>query len=211
MTRKRLDERVVEMGLAENRSQSRALILSGRVLVDDVVFDKAGTLIKDDVSIRIKGGLKRFVSRGGEKLAGALDDLGIDPEGLYCLDIGASTGGFSDCLLQRGARGLVALDVGTAQLHDRLRNDPRVHVLEKTNARNLTVEMLPEPVQFVVADVSFISLELLLPGIRASAPQAGLLLMVKPSQKSRKTSTFHPMHWRFSWRRLKALWIYCFI
>ena len=180
MKGKRLDERLVEAGLAENRSQARALILTGKVLVDDVPVDKAGAAVKDEAAIRIKGGQRRFVSRGGEKLAAALDDLGLDPRGLYCLDVGASTGGFSDCLLQRGARGLVALDVGTAQLHDRIRNDPRVHVLEKTNARDLVSEWLPEPVQLVVADVSFISLELLLPPIRTAAPGAQLLLMIKP-------------------------------
>jgi len=177
---KRLDERLVEAGLAENRSRARALILTGKVLVDDTPVDKAGASVKDAAAIRIKGGQRRFVSRGGEKLAGALDDLDLDPKGLYCLDVGASTGGFSDCLLQRGAKGVVALDVGTAQLHDRLRNDPRVHVLEKTNARDLNEALLPEPVQLVVADVSFISLELLLPAIRAAAPGAELLLMVKP-------------------------------
>lgn len=180
MKGKRLDERLVEVGLAENRSQARALILTGKVLVQDTPVDKAGTAVALDATIRIKGGQRRFVSRGGDKLAAALDDLGLDPTGLYCLDVGASTGGFSDCLLQRGARGVVALDVGTAQLHDRIRNDSRVHVLEKTNARDLTAQMLPEPVQLVVADVSFISLELLLAPIRAAAPGAELLLMVKP-------------------------------
>ncbi len=129
---------MVAEGLAETRSSAQALILTGKVLVDDVPVDKAGARVPADAVIRLKGGVRRFVSRGGEKLAGALEDLGVDPSDLYCLDIGASTGGFSDCLLQAGARGVVALDVGHAQLHESLRQDPRVHVLEKTNARELS-------------------------------------------------------------------------
>ncbi|MBW2294106.1 MAG: TlyA family RNA methyltransferase [Deltaproteobacteria bacterium] len=160
MKGKRLDDRLVEEGLAETRSRARSLIMTGSVLVDDVPVDKAGATVKPDARIRIKGELRRFVSRGGDKLAGALDDLGVDPSGLYCLDIGASTGGFSDCLLQRGARGVVALDVGHSQLHDKIRRDSRVHVLEKTNARDLAPEHLPEPVDLVVVDVSFISIKL---------------------------------------------------
>ncbi|MCP4037957.1 MAG: TlyA family RNA methyltransferase [bacterium] len=180
MKGQRLDERLVDEGLADNRSRAKALIMTGRVLVDDVPVDKAGATVKPDAMVRIKGELRRFVSRGGDKLEGALDDLGIDPTGLFCLDVGASTGGFSDCLLQRGARGVVALDVGRAQLHDKLRNDPRVHVLERTNARDLVPEHLPEPVDLVVVDVSFISIELLLAPIRRVAPRADLLAMVKP-------------------------------
>jgi 23S rRNA (cytidine1920-2'-O)/16S rRNA (cytidine1409-2'-O)-methyltransferase len=148
--------------------------------VDDVPVDKAGTRVRDGAEIRIKGGVNRFVSRGGDKLAGALEDLGIDPAGLGCLDVGASTGGFTDCLLQAGARTVVALDVGHSQLHERIRRDPRVHVLEKTNARHLEPGQLPEPVDLVVVDVSFISAKLLLPPIRAAAPDADVLVMVKP-------------------------------
>jgi 23S rRNA (cytidine1920-2'-O)/16S rRNA (cytidine1409-2'-O)-methyltransferase len=180
MKGKRLDDRVVEEGLAETRSRARALIMTGSVLVDDVPVDKPGTSVKPEARIRIKGEVRQFVSRGGDKLAGALDDLRIDPSGLYCLDIGASTGGFSDCLLQRGARGVVALDVGHSQLHDKIRSDPRVHVLEKTNARDLGAEHLPEPVDLVVVDVSFISIELLLRPIVSVASEAQLMLMVKP-------------------------------
>ncbi len=148
--------------------------------MDDVPVDKAGTRVRDGAEIRIKGGVNRFVSRGGDKLAGALEDLGIDPAGLRCLDVGASTGGFTDCLLQAGARTVVALDVGHSQLHERIRRDPRVHVLEKTNARHLEPGQLPEPVDLVVIDVSFISAKLLLPPIRAAAPHADVLVMVKP-------------------------------
>ena len=150
------------------------------MLVDDRPVDKAGTRVPDSALVRLRGGVRRFVSRGGEKLAGALEDLDLDPGGFFCLDVGASTGGFSDCLLQAGARGVVALDVGHGQLHSRLRNDSRVICLEKTDARRLRAEDLPEPVDLVVADVSFISLRLLLPRLVALSPGAELLLMVKP-------------------------------
>jgi 23S rRNA (cytidine1920-2'-O)/16S rRNA (cytidine1409-2'-O)-methyltransferase len=156
------------------------LIRAGKVLVDDVPVDKPGTRVKAEASVRLRGGLRRFVSRGGEKLAGALADLGLDASGRVCLDVGASTGGFSDCLLQHGARHVVALDVGRGQLHEKLRQDPRVTVLERTNARDLRADQLPEGVDLVTADVSFISLRLLLPAIRSAAPAAELLLMVKP-------------------------------
>lgn len=142
--------------------------------------DKAGTKVSDAAVIRIKGGVRRFVSRGGDKLAGALEDLGIDPRGRVCLDVGASTGGFTDCLLQCGASAVVALDVGRGQLHERLRKDSRVRVLERTNARELRAEQLPDPIDLVVVDVSFISATLLLPRIREVAPNAEILVMVKP-------------------------------
>jgi 23S rRNA (cytidine1920-2'-O)/16S rRNA (cytidine1409-2'-O)-methyltransferase len=177
---KRLDERVVEEGLAESRSSARALILSGRVLVDDVPVDKAGGRVSDDAQIRLKGGDRRYVSRGGDKLEGALADLGIDPRGRRCLDIGASTGGFSDCLLQHGAADVVALDVGRGQLHERLRQDARVSVIEKTNARHMTAATLPWSVDLVVIDVSFISLRWVLPAVAESAPDAEVVALVKP-------------------------------
>jgi len=156
------------------------LIRAGKVLVDDVPVDKPGTRVKAGAAVRLRGGLRRFVSRGGEKLAGALADLGLEVSGCVCLDVGASTGGFSDCLLQHGARHVVALDVGRGQLHEKLRQDPRVTVLERTNARELRADQLPARVDLVTADVSFISLRLLLPAIQAAAPHAELLLMVKP-------------------------------
>jgi 23S rRNA (cytidine1920-2'-O)/16S rRNA (cytidine1409-2'-O)-methyltransferase len=167
-------------GVAESRAKAQALILSGDVLVDDVPVDKAGTRVSDEAEVRLRGGVRRFVSRGGEKLAGALEDLGVDPDGRYCLDVGASTGGFTDCLLQAGARGVVAVDVGQGQLHSKLLADPRVVSRERVNARELDPALLPEPVDLVVADVSFISLRLLIPGIVRAAPGAELLLMVKP-------------------------------
>lgn len=167
-------------GLAESRSHAQALILTGDVLVDDVPVDKAGTRIADQAALRVRRPLRRYVSRGGEKLAGAFEDLGVDPTGLYCLDVGASTGGFTDCLLQAGARGVVAVDVGHGQLHPKLRSDERVRVHERTNARELDARHVAESVDLVVADVSFISLRLLLPHFVEVAPQAELVLMVKP-------------------------------
>lgn len=170
-------------GLADSRSLARSLVLAGRVLVDDVPVDKPGTRVAEDARIRLKGPARRFVSRGGDKLAGALDGLGVDPAGLACLDVGASTGGFTDCLLQRGARHVVAVDVGRGQLHERLRGDPRVTSFEGTHARALPDLELPagiEPFELVVVDVSFISIRRLLEAIAARAPRATLLLMVKP-------------------------------
>jgi len=150
------------------------------VLVDDAPVDKPGTRIRDDASLRVRGEARRFVSRGGEKLASALAELGIDPSGRACLDIGASTGGFTDCLLQAGALRVAAVDVGYGQLDVRLRDDPRVLVLERTNARHLEADAIPFPIDLVTVDVSFISARLLLPRIGEVAPRAELLVMVKP-------------------------------
>jgi 23S rRNA (cytidine1920-2'-O)/16S rRNA (cytidine1409-2'-O)-methyltransferase len=163
-----------------SRSAAQALILSGRVLVDDERVDKAGTRIGEEKKVRLKGGGRSFVSRGGEKLAAALDDLGLDPTGLRCLDVGASTGGFTDCLLQRGASFVVAIDVGHSQIHSRLRLDPRVDVRERVNARHMQPADFEGAFGLVVVDVSFISLELILPAIAACAPDADWLLLVKP-------------------------------
>jgi 23S rRNA (cytidine1920-2'-O)/16S rRNA (cytidine1409-2'-O)-methyltransferase len=170
----------VAEGLAESRARAQALVLAGLVLVDDVRVDKPGTRVRPEARVRLRDDRPRFVSRGGEKLAGALDDLRIDPSGLVCLDVGASTGGFTDCLLQRGARRVVAVDVGHGQLHERLRADPRVVSLERTHARTLAAGALPDPVDLVVVDVSFISVRLLLPRLAALAPRAAWLVLVKP-------------------------------
>jgi len=159
----RLDERVVAEGL-----------------VDDAPVEKPGTRVAEQARLRLRGSLRRFVSRGGDKLAGALDDLGLDPKGRLCLDVGASTGGFSDCLLQSGARHVVAVDVGYGQLDPRLREDPRVTVLERTNARHLEPQALPSGIELVTVDVSFISIRLLLARLGQVAPGADLLLLVKP-------------------------------
>ncbi len=178
--RLRLDERLVRDGLVESRTRAQALIRTGRVLVDDAPVEKPGTAVRDAARVRVRGEDARFVSRGGEKLAGALADLGLDPAGRSCLDLGASTGGFSDCLLQAGAARVVAVDVGYGQLHPRLRDDPRVVVLERTNARHLAADALPFAVDLVTVDVSFISATKLLGPVRAVAPDADLLVLVKP-------------------------------
>jgi 23S rRNA (cytidine1920-2'-O)/16S rRNA (cytidine1409-2'-O)-methyltransferase len=180
----RLDERLVREGLAESRTRAQALIRTGRVLVDDVPVEKPGTRVRSDARVRLRGEDRRYVSRGGDKLAGALADLGVEATGRVCLDIGASTGGFSDCLLQAGARRVVALDVGYGQLHPRLRADPRVAVLERTNARSVPTERVREAaggaIDLVVVDASFISATLLLPRLAELAPGAELVVLVKP-------------------------------
>jgi len=148
--------------------------------VDDVPVEKPGARVRPEERVRVRGEERRFVSRGGEKLAGALRDLGLDPAGRVCLDVGASTGGFTDCLLQAGARRVIAVDVGYGQLHEQLRRDERVTLLERTNARDLSTSLFPEPPGLVTADVSFISLRLLLPRLAEVAPGAELLVLVKP-------------------------------
>ena len=176
----RLDERLVADGLAESRTRAQALIRLGQVLVDDVPVEKPGTRVRDDARLRVRGRERRYASRAGDKLAGALEDLAFDPAGRVCLDIGASTGGFTDCLLRHGAASVVAVDVGYGQLDGRLRADPRVRVLDRTNARHLTPEQVPEPVRLVTVDVSFISATRILPRLPEVAPEADVLVMVKP-------------------------------
>ena len=171
---------MVREGLAATRSQAQALILAGRVLVDDAPAEKAGQPVPAAARVRLRGGERRYVSRGGDKLAGALADLGVDPAGKLCLDLGASTGGFSDCLLQHGAKQVVAVDVGYGQIDVRLRDDPRVRLLERTNARALAAADVPEAIELVTIDVSFISATLLLPRLPEVAPRAEWLVLVKP-------------------------------
>jgi 23S rRNA (cytidine1920-2'-O)/16S rRNA (cytidine1409-2'-O)-methyltransferase len=172
--KKRVDVLLVERGLADSRAQAQALVLAGRVR--GVV--KPGDQVAEDAELAVEAP-PRYVSRGGEKLAHALDALGIDPAGLDCADVGASTGGFTDVLLQRGARRVAALDVGYGQLHERLRADPRVVVLERMNARE--VESLPFPPELVVCDVSFISVRKALPPVlRLAAPDWEAVVLVKP-------------------------------
>jgi 23S rRNA (cytidine1920-2'-O)/16S rRNA (cytidine1409-2'-O)-methyltransferase len=178
--KQRLDEALVLRGLAETRSRAESLIRAGRVLVDDAPVDKPGTRISAGAQLRVRGDARRFASRGGEKLAGALEDLRVDVAGRLCLDVGASTGGFTDCLLQAGARRVVALDVGYGQLAPGLRGDPRVEVRERSNARQLVPGDVPAEVELATVDVSFISLHLLLPVLREVVPAAELLLLVKP-------------------------------
>lgn len=176
----RLDQRLVDDGLAQSRGRAQALILAGNVLVDDTPVEKAGTRIAPESEIRVRGERSKFVSRGGDKLAGALADFEIDSQGLHCLDIGASTGGFTDCLLQAGAASVVAVDVGYGQLHPKLRDDARVTVHERTNARELDARHLVAPVDLAVFDASFISLRLLLAPVAKVAPRARVLALVKP-------------------------------
>jgi len=172
--KKRLDLLLVERGLAESRTQAQALVLAGLV----PGYEKPGQQVAEDAVLTVERG-PAYVSRGGEKLANGLDRLGVDPAGLDCLDVGASTGGFTDVLLRRGAARVIALDVGYGQLHPRLREDPRVTVLERTNAR--TLEALPFPPRLVVCDVSFISVRVALPPVlRLAAPGWQAVVLVKP-------------------------------
>jgi 23S rRNA (cytidine1920-2'-O)/16S rRNA (cytidine1409-2'-O)-methyltransferase len=172
--KKRLDVLLVERGLAESRTQAQALVLAGRV----PGFEKAGMQVDEAVELEVTA-LPPYVSRGGDKLAHALDALGVEPSGRDCLDVGASTGGFTDVLLQRGAARVAAVDVGYGQLHERLRADPRAVVLERTNAREL--RELPFAPELVVCDVSFISVRLALPPVLAlAAPGWEAVVLVKP-------------------------------
>lgn len=168
-------------GLAESITRAQALILAGQVVVNDQRVDKKGTKIALDAELRLKGEVIPYVSRGGLKLKGAIDAFKLEVRGAVCADIGASTGGFTDCLLQEGATRVYAIDVGWGQLHEKLRRDPRVISKERVNARNLTEAELPEPVQVVVVDVSFISLEAVLPPVLRRLTSGGLLIaLVKP-------------------------------
>ena len=172
---------MVELGLAQTRAKAQAVIMAGLALVDGEPKLKPGAMIDDSLPITLKGKAHPYVSRGGVKLEAALDHFHIDPSGLVCLDIGASTGGFTDCLLQRGAAKVWAVDVGTNQLDYRLRSDPRVISLEKINARQIGPELILDPIGLLVADVSFISLRLVIPpALPLLTPGAALLLLVKP-------------------------------
>jgi 23S rRNA (cytidine1920-2'-O)/16S rRNA (cytidine1409-2'-O)-methyltransferase len=181
VTRERLDKLLVDRGQAASRERARAMIMAGAVRVADRVVDKAGTLVPADAEVSIVGGDLPYVSRGGVKLAGALDALGIDVAGRWVLDVGASTGGFTDCVLQRGARAVIAVDVGYGQLAWSLRQDPRVTLLERCNVRHLDAGQLPARPDFAVVDASFISLTLILPRIATLvAPGSVILALVKP-------------------------------
>lgn len=180
MAKQRLDVIIAARGLCDSREQGRRLILSGDVTVDGKVINKPGTKIEDTASIEVLNN-PRYVSRGGLKLEGALNAFPVSPQGKVCLDIGASTGGFTDCLLQNGATRVHAVDVGVDQLVDKLRNDPRVVVKEHFNARYMTPEDLGEKVQLIVSDVSFISLTRILPAAYACLEEGGdMLVLVKP-------------------------------
>jgi len=191
----RLDQLLVERGLVETRSRAQALVLAGKVRVgagDAARLDlKPGDVVDAGADI-VVAQAEPYVSRGGHKLAAALDAFGIDPAGLTALDVGASTGGFTDVLLQRGARHVYALDVGRGQLADSLRRDERVTSLERTNARTLTATTFPQPMELAVVDVSFISLDKVLgPIISTLAPGAAIVALVKPQFEAGKGRTDH--------------------
>ncbi len=179
--RERADRLLVARDLAESRARAQALILAGVVFSGATRVEKAGQPLAQDAPLEVRGRDHPWVSRGGLKLAHALDHFGIDPTGLICLDVGASTGGFTDVLLACGAAKVTAVDVGRGQLAWKLRNDPRVVVLERTNARTLSRAQVPEPVDLVTCDASFIGLETVLPApLALSAPGARLIALIKP-------------------------------
>jgi 23S rRNA (cytidine1920-2'-O)/16S rRNA (cytidine1409-2'-O)-methyltransferase len=176
----RLDKLLLARGFTASRQQAQALIGAGQVLVNGQVIDKAGTQISEEAAIEIRERCP-YVSRGGLKLAGGLDFFQLDPAGFVCADVGASTGGFTDCLLQRGAARVYAIDVGYGQLDWKLRQDPRVVVMERTNARHLQPGDIPEPLDLAVIDASFISLRLLLPPLLPLFREKPLILaLIKP-------------------------------
>jgi len=186
MSKTRIDRLLVERGLVASRERAQAMILAGRVLVNEQKIEKSGTAVDSEASIRLLGNEMRYVSRGGLKLERALEHWKIDVTGATCMDVGTSTGGFTDCLLQHGAALVVAVDTGYGQIDAKLRSDARVRLLEKTNARYLEREKVPEPVEVVVMDVSFISATLVLPAVVDAAwigkqvSRKELIVLVKP-------------------------------
>lgn len=179
--KKRLDILVTEQGLAESREKAKVLIMAGQVYVDNQKADKPGDTFPEDALVEVRGKGLQYVSRGGLKLEKAMKEFGLTLTGKTCMDIGASTGGFTDCMLQNGAAKVYAVDVGYGQLAWSLRTDPRVVNLERTNARYLTAEQVPEPVDFFSVDVSFISLTLILPAVRPLLRDGGrAVCLIKP-------------------------------
>jgi 23S rRNA (cytidine1920-2'-O)/16S rRNA (cytidine1409-2'-O)-methyltransferase len=176
----RADQLLVQQGLAPSRTQAQALILAGRVFRGEQRVDKPGDQLAEDTVLDVRGG-QRFVSRGGDKLDAALDELAVTVTGAVCVDVGASTGGFTDCVLQRGAKKVYAVDVGHGQLAQKLREHPSVVNLERTNARELRPDTFAEPIDLVIVDASFIGIDKLLPAISAfSPPGARLVALIKP-------------------------------
>ena len=177
----RLDRLLVERGLVESREKAQGLILAGLIMVDEQKMEKCGSLVDANAALRMLGDPPRYVSRGGLKLEGALEHFRINPDSKVCLDVGSSTGGFTDCLLQHGAGKVFAVDGGTNQLDWKLRRDPRVIVLEKLNARYITFDRIGTPAELVTIDVSFISVTLILPPlVPLLATPADLIVLVKP-------------------------------
>ena len=191
--KQRLDLLLVQQGLAETRTKAQALIMSGQVYVNNQKADKPGASFAPDVELSLRGNACPYVSRGGLKLEKALKDFGLNPAGYVCSDSGASTGGFTDCLLQHGAAKVFAIDVGYGQLAWSLRSDPRVVTMERTNIRYVTPEDLAEPLDLSVVDVSFISLRLVLPAIRALLKPTGqVLCLIKPQFEAGKEKVRRP-------------------
>lgn len=186
--KKRLDMLLVERGYAESRTKAQAVIMSGSVYVGGQKADKPGISYEESVDIEVRGASCPYVSRGGLKLEKALRDFGVDPTGYVCSDSGASTGGFTDCLLQQGASKVFAIDVGYGQLDWKIRSDPRVVVMERTNVRYVTPEQLGEPLDLSVIDVSFISLKIVLPVVKTFLkPESGqVLCLIKPQFEAGK-------------------------
>lgn len=185
--KERLDMILVEKGLQESREKAKATIMSGLVFVNGQRVDKPGTTVSVDAEIEVRGAACPYVSRGGLKLEKALARFGIDPMGYVCSDSGASTGGFTDCLLQKGAAKVFAIDVGYGQLAWSIRNDPRVVVMERTNIRYITPEQLGEPLDLSVIDVSFISLKIVLPAISSVLkPDGQVVCLIKPQFEAGK-------------------------
>lgn len=181
VAKKRLDMLLVERGLVESRARAQALVMAGLVYSETRRLDKPGLALPEDAPLELKGQDHPWVSRGGLKLQHGLDHFGIDPSGMTCLDVGASTGGFTDVLLSRGAVRIYAVDVGHGQLAWKLRQDDRVVVLERTNARHLTAEQIPDAIDLVVCDASFIGLELVLARpLELTGPDAFLIALIKP-------------------------------
>lgn len=181
LSKDRLDHLLVAQGLAQSRDLAVRMILAGEVKVGGMVIDKPAKLFSPDTAIEVRTHATRFVSRGGEKLEAALDAVAVDPQGLVCLDVGCSTGGFTDCLLQKGAARVYGVDVGYGQFDWRLRQDPRVVLLERTNIRYIDASLIPEPVGLVVIDVSFISLTKVLPGLLPLLQEHAIIItLVKP-------------------------------
>lgn len=182
MSKERIDKLLVELGIAETRTRAQALIMAGAVLVNEKKVTKPSETFEKDATVRLKGtSTEKYVGRGGQKLEAALVSFSIDPAELDCIDIGSSTGGFTDCLLQHGAKSVVAIDAGTNQLVWQLRQDPRVEVREKTNARNLKPDDFDKMFDLAVMDVSFISVtKLLVPVIALLKPTGTLVILIKP-------------------------------
>ena len=185
--KKRLDVLLTEQGYADTRSKAQAIIMAGQVYVNGQKADKPGISYEETVQLEVRGETCPYVSRGGLKLEKALRDFGVKPVGYVCSDSGASTGGFTDCLLQQGAAKVFAIDVGTDQLVDKIRNDPRVTVMEQTNIRYVTPADLGEPLDLSVVDVSFISLKIVLPTIKTLLKPTGqVLCLIKPQFEAGK-------------------------